>query len=206
MRRVIYLSALGSVIVAAVIVTAAGAQVYPTPWNSSRRQPPPAPVPKSGETTSEAVGDDGDLQRGVAWPDPRFIDNGDGTVTDNLTGLIWLQDATCFNAVTWQEALDAVRLFGLGGTACENYPAQVDPGWRLPNVKELTSLVDYGQQAPLSLPDGHPFVNTFTSFYWTSTSWAPTSRSAWIVYFMGGYVFTSRKYNQLLIWPVRDAD
>ena len=55
-----------------------------------------APVPKSGQTSSNATGDDGDLQRGVAWPDPRFTDNGDGTVTDNLTGLIWLKNANCF--------------------------------------------------------------------------------------------------------------
>ena len=38
------------------------------------------------------TGQDGDLQMGRASPDPRFTDNGDGTVTDNLTGLIWLQE------------------------------------------------------------------------------------------------------------------
>ena len=41
-----------------------------------------APVEKSGQTTSYATGDDGDLEKGVAWPSPRFTDNGDGTVTD----------------------------------------------------------------------------------------------------------------------------
>jgi len=58
----------------------------------------PAPVPKTGQTTSYATGDDGDLEKGVAWPDPRFMDNGNGTVTDNLTGLIWLKNANCFGA------------------------------------------------------------------------------------------------------------
>ena len=47
-------------------------------------------VPATGQTDSVAAGDDGDLQKGVPWPDPRFTDNGDGTVTDHLTGLIWL--------------------------------------------------------------------------------------------------------------------
>ena len=42
-----------------------------------------APVPKTGQTTSYATGDDGQLEKGVAWPYPRFTDNGDGTVTDN---------------------------------------------------------------------------------------------------------------------------
>ncbi|MCW9078616.1 MAG: hypothetical protein OQK74_05525, partial [Gammaproteobacteria bacterium] len=46
---------------------------------------PPAPVAKTGQTSSWAPGDDGDLEKGVAWPSPRFTDNLDGTVTDNLT-------------------------------------------------------------------------------------------------------------------------
>jgi hypothetical protein len=67
----------------------------------------PAPVPKSGQTTSYATGDDGDLERGVEKPPlkDRFTDNGDGTVTDNLTGLIWLKNADCFGSRTWHEAL-----------------------------------------------------------------------------------------------------
>ena len=48
----------------------------------------PAPVPKTGLTSSYLTGDDGDLQKGVPSPNPRFTNNGDGTVTDNLTGLM----------------------------------------------------------------------------------------------------------------------
>jgi hypothetical protein len=50
-------------------------------------------VPKTGQTTFYALGDDGDLQMGIAWPEPRFTDNEDGTVTDNLNGLMWTKDA-----------------------------------------------------------------------------------------------------------------
>ncbi len=50
-------------------------------------------VPRTGQTISYAAGDDGDLQKEVAWPKPRFTDLGDGTVTDNLTGLIWTKNA-----------------------------------------------------------------------------------------------------------------
>ena len=46
------------------------------------------------------TGQDGELQAGVAWPEPRFIDNRDGTVTDNLTGLMWLKDAGCMGQAT----------------------------------------------------------------------------------------------------------
>ena len=66
---------------------------------------PPAPVPKTGQTISYEPGDDGYYQKGVAWPNPRFTDNGDGTVTDNLTGLIWLKNANCFGTRTWATAL-----------------------------------------------------------------------------------------------------
>ena len=79
----------------------------------------PAPVPRTGQTTSYAAGDDGALQKGVAWPNPRFTknvnaadDNGagggtagngicdgtetcNGTVTDNLTELTWLRNTNC---------------------------------------------------------------------------------------------------------------
>ena len=48
------------------------------------------------ETACSGAGQDGELQAGVNWPTPRFTDNGDGTVTDNLTGLIWLKLVTCF--------------------------------------------------------------------------------------------------------------
>ena len=55
-----------------------------------------APVPKTGQTTSYGAGDDGALQKGVAWPTHRFIDNLNGTVTDKLTGLVWMKNANAF--------------------------------------------------------------------------------------------------------------
>ncbi|KJU84605.1 conserved hypothetical protein, secreted, partial [Candidatus Magnetobacterium bavaricum] len=44
-------------------------------------------LPQTGQTTTYAAGDDGALQIGVAWSNPRFTDNRDQTMTDNLTGL-----------------------------------------------------------------------------------------------------------------------
>ena len=43
----------------------------------------------------ELFADDGLLRAGIEWPAPRFTDNGDGTVTDSLTGLMWLKDGGC---------------------------------------------------------------------------------------------------------------
>ncbi len=55
----------------------------------------PAPVPKTGQATSYRTGDDGTHQAGIASPSPRFVDHGNGTVTDKLTGLIWLKNGDC---------------------------------------------------------------------------------------------------------------
>ena len=68
-----------------------------------------APVPKTGQTHSYVPGDDGDLQKGVAWPTPRFTDNNNGTVTDNLTGLIWMKNANAFGMRTWAEAISTAN-------------------------------------------------------------------------------------------------
>jgi len=52
--------------------------------------------------------------------------------------------------------------------------------WRLPNVKELQSLIDYSTYNP-SLPDSHPFTNVQSAAYWSSTSVQSSPGSAWKV-------------------------
>ena len=53
-------------------------------------------VPKTGRQHRMQPAMMATTKKGVAWPNPRFTDNGNGTVTDNLTGLIWLKNANCF--------------------------------------------------------------------------------------------------------------
>jgi hypothetical protein len=120
------------------------------------------PVTKTGQTTSYAAGDDGDLEKGVAWPDPRFTDHGDGTVTDNLTGLIWLKNANCFGRRTWNQALSECNNLANGSCGLTDGSSAGD--WRLPNVRELQSLVDYSRYDP-ALPAGHPFSNVQSTYY-----------------------------------------
>ncbi len=52
---------------------------------------------RGGEIVCSGTGQDGEFQKGVAWPNPRFTDNNNGTVKDNLTGLVWLKDANCMS-------------------------------------------------------------------------------------------------------------
>ena len=82
-----------------VVIAEDGFYVIPVKKNNY------ALVPETGQTATYAIGDDGQLEKGVAWPNPRFTYNGDGTVTDNLTGLIWLKDTNCRGQRTWADAL-----------------------------------------------------------------------------------------------------
>ena len=168
-----------------------------------------AGVPKTGQTTSYATGDDGDLQKGVAWPNPRFTDNSNGTATDNLTGLIWLKNANCANATRiWATALSDVASLNSAGTMNSNNCGDTSKSgshqtdWRLPNVREMQSLVDYGR-SDLALPSGHPFTAIQSYYYWSSTTRAYGTSNAWSVGLNGGYVFDVGKTGSFYVWPVR---
>ena len=97
----------------------------------------------------------------------RFTDNGDGTVTDNLTALIWLKNANCFGAKNWATALSDANALASG--SCGLSDGSIAGGWRLPNGNELHSLIDLAQSNP-ALPAGHPFTGVQVNLYWTSTT------------------------------------
>jgi hypothetical protein len=135
----------------------------------------PAPVSVTGQTDSFAAGDDGDGEEGVRFPTPRFTDNLNGTMLDNLTGLIWLKSANRFAGQTWFNALNAANTLASG--SCGFTDGSVAGDWRLPNVKELQSLIDFGHFNP-SLPLDHPFSGVQSSLYWSSTTYAGGPRVA----------------------------
>jgi hypothetical protein len=139
----------------------------------------------------------------VVWPNPRFTDNGNGTVTDNLTGLIWLKNANVFGARTWATALTDCATLNTGEGGVSDGSQQGD--WRLPNVRELQSLVDYGRTGP-SLPSGHPFIGiqTGTACYWSSTMIYPGA--AWSVGMNYGGVYDNYMTLTFYVWPVRGGE
>lgn len=125
----------------------------------------PAQVWKTGQTIAYTPGDDGDLEKGVEWPSPRFTDKGDGTVIDNLTGLMWTKNPNtpgpegCTSMVkkTWQQALDYVNCLN------ENrYLGYSD--WRLPNRENFIVLSIFPNLIPLSL------LETLLTVCWISIS------------------------------------
>ena len=95
-------------------------------------------VVRTGQTVTFSIGDDGDLEKGAAWPSPRFTDNSNGTVTDNLTGLVWLKNANCFGSRTWATALSDANALNSGECSLSDDSSAGD--WWLPNVRELQSL------------------------------------------------------------------
>jgi hypothetical protein len=161
-------------------------------------------VPKTGQTESYAPGDDGDLEIGTAWPALRFTDNEDGTVTDNLTHLIWLKDANCFGAKNWTDALSDCSTLSNG--ECGLTDGSLVGDWRLPNVRELHSLMDYGETNP-PLPSGHPFTGVQPDHYWSSTTVAPYTSNAWFVAMTRGHItYTYSKGYLFYVWPVRGPE
>ncbi len=111
----------------------------------------------------------------------RLTDNGDRTVTDNCTGLMWQKDTADVNGdgqstdqdyANWCDAL----------TYCEDLEFAGHDDWRLPNVRELQSIVDYGRFSPAS----DPVFGPWSSFYWSSTSYALAPDRAWVVLFFDG--------------------
>lgn len=163
---------------------------------------PPAPVPKTGQTESLATGDDGDRQAGVFSPSPRFVDSGNGTVTDRLTGLIWLKDGGCqrFNSIDYSNQNDRPWLNAL--TACNwlrsGYCSLSDDSqlgdWRLPNLKELDSLIAPVRAAPFALPENCPLADsTRWSGYWSATATPEGDTYARFVWFDSGQDRTDNK-------------
>lgn len=166
----------------------------------STAQAQPAQTWKTGQTSSFAAGDDGDLQHGVDWPEPRFEDNGDGTITDHLTGLIWLKNANCAGYMNWYDALTYCS--NLASESCGLTDGSAAGDWRLPNRKELLSLVDYSRYSP-ALPHGHLFDNVQSDYYWSPTTLAFNTNVAWFVTMDIGYVGYNDKSNNYYVWPVR---
>ncbi len=177
-------------------------------------QKPPAGIPKTGQTDFSESGDDGDLERGVTWPNPRFKDNLDGTITDNLTHLIWDQDAARFGPSSWDNALSDCN--GLDGGAVGDGSSAGD--WRLPNRLELASLLHLGFVSP-AVPNtagtgkwttnGDPFNDVQSEYYWSSTADAFVTDSRWFVSMNGGTVDGRARDNTsdtFYVWCVKGGN
>jgi Protein of unknown function (DUF1566) len=175
----------------------------------------PAPVAQTGQTTSFATGDDGDIEAGVPFPTPRFINKGDGTVEDQLTGLIWLRKADCSTISTadWPTAVSNANHLAHG--QCGLVDGSVAGDWRLPNIKELQSLLDFGFADPVlsnaagtaHWTEGDAFLGVRSSDYWSSTSDLSQPDSVFAVSLGNGRASPGASRQAFAtnanVWPVR---
>ena len=152
---------------------------------------------------------------GTAWvcDPPRFVDNGDGTISDNQTGLMWEKKTACTGAsATDIHCVNNTYQWSSSGTAADgalftDFLARLntklstssDGGstvadvcfaghcdWRIPNIAELRTIL-------LASCSSGPCIDaifgpTAASFYWSSTTPAKFSDFAFFVYFVDGFV------------------
>ena len=160
----------------------------------------------------------------------RYIDCGNGTVTDNDTGLVWLADANCLNTtVSWFTAMEFVA--GLSDKPATSAAAAHDCGladgsspgeWRLPSVEEWEAMVadavaldcvfsgfggpsitdDSGTQCWQEGP-GNSFSGVVSSFYWSASTFVVSPSNAWVVGLNFGSVSFVNKASGIFVWPVR---
>lgn len=125
----------------------------------------PHQIFSTGQSASLYLGDDASVSAGLSHATPRFLDNNDGTISDRSTGLMWLKNWADFSSSfkTWTQSLSEANSFVSAGY----------DDWRMPNVRELFSLIDHGTpEGQIRFSVGHPFLNVQSSnfgLYWTST-------------------------------------
>lgn len=145
----------------------------------------------------------------------RFKDNGDQTITDNLTGLVWAKDANIMASrnpefdfddipadgkVTWRNALDYIKKLN-----SENYLGFND--WRLPNIHELMSIVNFHVESePYQWLHNQGFLNMQPDYYWSSTGDTMVSSRAWKAFMKRGDSGPSLNTLFEFVLPVRGGD
>jgi hypothetical protein len=141
----------------------------------------------------EFPGQDG-FHRAGCETEPRFVDNGDGTVTDRCTALVWQKDTADVDQngsigeedlLNWADALQY----------CDQLEFAHRDDWRLPNVRELFSIADFARFEPAIDPvfGAAPPVGPLRGMYWTSTTHLRTPDDAWTVPVTTGSVTDSQK-------------
>lgn len=127
-----------------------------------------------------------------AQPVTNIVNNNDGTVTDKVTALMWQLVESDAATMNWKAALDY----------CENLILAGYDDWRLPNSKELQSIVDYKAYDPAI--DETSFQNTKSDSYWSSTTFLDkTTENAWGVNFISGRIHTGDKSESYYVRAVR---
>ena len=136
----------------------------------------------------------------TAQAQARYSFSVDGTeVTDSKTGLIWQR---CSAGQSWSAGTSTCT--GTAATYTHEAAlsfAKTQTGWRLPNVKELSSITDKSRNNPAI--DVTAFPATPANWFWTSTPYAGGASDTWGVYFSNGLVNNLSRSSTYLVRLVR---
>jgi hypothetical protein len=111
-----------------------------------------------------------------------------------------------FDPRTWEDALTLANTLASG--LCGLTDGSVAGDWRLPNIKELQSLIDFSQEGP-ALPAGYPFTNLAIRFWSSTTRAAGISNYAWTLDVRDGTTVIFHKTfagEVQSVWPVKGGD
>ncbi|MBF0420262.1 MAG: DUF1566 domain-containing protein [Magnetococcales bacterium] len=136
---------------------------------------------------------------------PRFIDNGDGTVTDITTKIIWMKNAHCWDAMSWTNAVAQVTAFNNGSVTCPGFTGE-QKEWRLPTIDEFRKIVEtFHPQHPPALPPTAPFTGVLLRSYWSSSPAPARVPSAWSMNLANGFVSNNVKTSNYHVWLVKEG-
>jgi Protein of unknown function (DUF1566) len=151
-------------------------------------------------------GQDGDLQNGRKWPEPRFIDNGDGTVTDHLTDLMWMHDGQCLGEISWPAAMTSGELLNAqkepSSKACDLKAEYSD--WFLPDIRQLETLFNGEEPYLHNWLNSWGFKHIQSDRYW-STTISPNPYTAWIFRFDSGVAEQAARVESAFVLLARHA-
>jgi len=139
----------------------------------------------------------------------RYTDNGDGTVTDNKTGLIWLKKANAFGSQDWKTAMQCAANLAHGQCGLSDGSKAGD--WRLPTKDEWEAMMDERYNKPAlsnaagtePWKEGDVFLGVQSSWYWSSTSYKDNTSLAWTMYIDNGGMYSYGKKFTYYVWTVR---
>ena len=132
---------------------------------------------------------------------PSYTDNGDGTVTDNVTGLMWMRCPAGTEGTFCEKGEPQRENWAKALSFCSRLSLAGYNDWRLPNVRELASIVSYGRYDPAI--DTTHFPSCPSERAWTGTTFETNARNAWFVHFGFGYVGTGEKAEGRIVRAVR---
>ncbi|MBF0400410.1 MAG: SEL1-like repeat protein [Magnetococcales bacterium] len=127
-------------------------------------------------------------------PLPRFVDNGNGTVSDNKKGLVGLKNANCFGKMKWLEARDVV--YALANGSCQLTDGSHAGEWRLPTMREMQILLDWQESGLFEEVQS-------SSYYWSSTLHEANPNHVWYLLPDRGMLYNGSQERKNLVWPVR---